>query len=36
MTVMAWAGHANVETTKHYLSAIPRAQKQAIDQVRFP
>ena len=36
MTVMRWAGHANVETTKHYLSAIPRAQKQAIDQVRFP
>ena len=36
MTVMRWAGHSNVETTKQYLAAIPRSQKVAIDAVRFP
>lgn len=36
MTVMQWAGHANIETTMRYLSAVPRSHKDAIDAVRFP
>lgn len=36
MTVMRWAGHANIETTMRYLASVPQSHREAIEAVEFP